>query len=147
MRNIQRGIQTSNIYPGSQDQLPDPLMEAIEGQGLVPAYRGTAYVVIENLALADFGNRVPQLSFEVVRPEQAGQEFTHWKSWVGLNFTWLYIGAQVRKRPDFRCDISVSSVWIKSVLAGRVGLVRWLPLLQQVRQHPARTGGLPTGIQ
>lgn len=62
------------VYTGSQDQLPDPLMEAIEGQGLVPAYRGTAYVVIENLALADFGNRVPQLSFEVVRPEQAGQD-------------------------------------------------------------------------
>ncbi|MEM6371504.1 MAG: glycoside hydrolase TIM-barrel-like domain-containing protein, partial [Pseudomonadota bacterium] len=58
------------VYKGSQDQLPDPLMEAIEGQGLVPAYRGTAYVVLENLPLADFGNRVPQLSFEVVRPEQ-----------------------------------------------------------------------------
>ena len=62
------------VYTGSQDQLPDPLMEAIEGQGMVPAYRGTAYVVIENLALADFGNRVPQFSFEVVRPEQADHE-------------------------------------------------------------------------
>lgn len=62
------------VYTGTQDQLPDPLMEAIEGQGEVPAYRGTAYVVIENLALADFGNRVPQLSFEVVRSEQTGQE-------------------------------------------------------------------------
>ncbi|MEO9575991.1 MAG: hypothetical protein ABJ263_02010 [Tateyamaria sp.] len=61
------------VYAGAQDQLPDPLIEAIEGQGLVPAYRGTAYVVIENLALGDFGNRVPQLSFEVVRPEQPGQ--------------------------------------------------------------------------
>ncbi|WP_299748399.1 glycoside hydrolase/phage tail family protein [uncultured Tateyamaria sp.] len=58
------------VYKGTQDQLPDPLMEAIEGQGLVPAYRGTAYVVIENLALGPFGNRVPQFSFEVVRPEQ-----------------------------------------------------------------------------
>lgn len=62
------------VYTGAQDQLPDPLMEAIEGQGLVPAYRGTAYVVIENLSLAQFGNRVPQLSFEVVRPEQPDQE-------------------------------------------------------------------------
>ena len=61
------------VYTGAQDQLPDPLMEAIEGQGLVPAYRGTAYVVIENLPLGSFGNRVPQLSFEVVRPEQAEQ--------------------------------------------------------------------------
>jgi hypothetical protein len=64
------------VYTGSADQLPDPLIEAIEGQGVVPAYRGTAYVVIESLSLADFGNRVPQLSFEVVRPEQPGQDGT-----------------------------------------------------------------------
>ena len=31
----------------------------------------------------------------MVWPEAAGQEFTLWKSWVGYNFTWLYIGAQV----------------------------------------------------
>ncbi|MCB1342080.1 MAG: glycoside hydrolase TIM-barrel-like domain-containing protein, partial [Pseudooceanicola sp.] len=59
------------VYTGGADQLPDPLIEAIEGAGLVPAYRGTAYVVFEDLALERFGNRVPQFSFEVVRPEQA----------------------------------------------------------------------------
>ncbi|OIQ44697.1 MAG: host specificity protein [Roseobacter sp. MedPE-SW] len=59
------------LYRGTQDQQPDPLMEAVEGAGEVPAYRGTAYVVFENLALEGFGNRVPQFSFEVVRPEQA----------------------------------------------------------------------------
>ncbi|WP_158967924.1 baseplate multidomain protein megatron [Chachezhania sediminis] len=59
------------VYPGTQDQAPDPLMEAVEGAGNVPAYRGTAYVVIEEMDLGRFGNRVPQLSFEVVRAEQA----------------------------------------------------------------------------
>lgn len=58
------------VYTGSADQLPDPVMEAIEGQGNVPAYRGTAYVVMEDLSLQQFGNRVPQFSFEVARPEQ-----------------------------------------------------------------------------
>lgn len=58
------------LYRGSWDQDPDPLMEAVEGTGEVPAYRGTAYVVMENIALERFGNRVPQFSFEVVRPEQ-----------------------------------------------------------------------------
>jgi hypothetical protein len=58
------------VYTGARDQLPDPVIEAIEGQGNVPAYRGTAYVVMENLSLQPFGNRVPQFSFEVVRPEQ-----------------------------------------------------------------------------
>ncbi|KIC49098.1 glycoside hydrolase/phage tail family protein [Tateyamaria sp. ANG-S1] len=62
------------FYTGSADQLPDPLIEAIEGQGMVPAYRGTAYVVIERLELGRFGNRVPQFSFEVVRPEPADQD-------------------------------------------------------------------------
>jgi len=59
------------IYPGTSEQLPDPLIETIEGTGNVPAYRGTAYVVIEDFPLAAFGNRVPQFSFEVVRPAQA----------------------------------------------------------------------------
>lgn len=59
------------VYKGGADQLPDAVIEAIEGSGMVPAYRGTAYVVFENLALARFGNRIPQFSFEVSRPEQA----------------------------------------------------------------------------
>lgn len=56
------------VYKGSADQLPDPRMEAVEGAGMVPSYRGVAYVVIEDMDLGDYGNRVPQLSFEVVRP-------------------------------------------------------------------------------
>ncbi len=57
------------VYYGTQDQMPDSTMEAVEGVGTVPAYRGTAYVVMENLHLEAFGNRVPQFSFEVTRPE------------------------------------------------------------------------------
>ncbi|SFI38221.1 baseplate multidomain protein megatron [Jannaschia pohangensis] len=55
------------VHAGDEDQLPDALIEAIEGPGSAPAYRGTAYVVIEDLDLAPFGNRIPNLSFEVVR--------------------------------------------------------------------------------
>jgi len=60
------------VYPGDAEQLPDPLIEAVEGAGNAPAHRGTAYVVIEDLELGPFGNRVPQLSFEVVRPTDPG---------------------------------------------------------------------------
>ncbi|CAD0185276.1 hypothetical protein RUESEDTHA_02162 [Ruegeria sp. THAF57] len=67
---VERAGLNMRVYHGSDDQLPDPLIEAIEGAGSVPAYRGTAYVVIEDLQLAAFGNRVPQFSFEVVRPDQ-----------------------------------------------------------------------------
>ncbi|MDP4031648.1 MAG: glycoside hydrolase/phage tail family protein [Pseudorhodobacter sp.] len=58
------------VYKGGEDQLPDPKIEAVEGAGKAPSYRGVAYVVIEDLALAPFGNRVPQFSFEVVRAAQ-----------------------------------------------------------------------------
>lgn len=58
------------VYTGTPTQLPDPRIEAVEGAGNVSAYRGIAYVVIEDMGLAPFGNRVPQLSFEVIRPAQ-----------------------------------------------------------------------------
>ncbi len=56
------------VHPGGEAQLPDSLIEAREGSGDAPAYRGTAYVVFERLPLAAYGNRIPQLSFEVFRP-------------------------------------------------------------------------------
>ena len=58
---------TLRVYKGGEDQLPDPKIEAVEGTGNAPAYRGTAYVVIEDLNLGLFGNRIPQFSFEVVK--------------------------------------------------------------------------------
>ncbi len=54
------------VYFGSETQLPDGLILAKAGP-TAPAFRGLAYVVFEHLALADFGNRMPQLSFEVFR--------------------------------------------------------------------------------
>jgi hypothetical protein len=55
-------------YPGSETQTPDPFIAARMGAANTPAYRGTAYVVFEELALSTYGNRLPQLSFEVFRP-------------------------------------------------------------------------------
>jgi len=58
---------TYRVHRGSETQLPDTLIEAKEGAGNVPAYRGVAYIVFERMPLAEFGNRLPQLSFEVYR--------------------------------------------------------------------------------
>ena len=55
------------IYRGSEEQLPDSLIESLEGAGNAPAFRGTAYIVLERMPLGRFGNRIPQLSFEIVR--------------------------------------------------------------------------------
>jgi hypothetical protein len=50
------------FHPGDEEQLPDPLIEADKGAGNVPAYRGETYIVCDDWPLADFGNRVPNLT-------------------------------------------------------------------------------------
>ena len=57
------------LHFGGEEQEPDPLIVSAEGVGQAPAYRGIAYVVFEDLQLADFGNRIPSLTFEVEAEE------------------------------------------------------------------------------
>lgn len=59
---------TWRLHRGGETQEPDTLIEAVEGADAAPAYRGLAYVVFEDLPLDAFGNTIPQLSFEIVRP-------------------------------------------------------------------------------
>lgn len=72
------GDATVTFYNGSEDQLPDPLMESFFGVGNVPAYRGTAYMVVSNFPLAKDGNRLPFVTAQVgridanVAPEDLG---------------------------------------------------------------------------
>jgi hypothetical protein len=49
-------------YEGDEAQQPDPLIVASKSDGKAPAYRGTIYVVFENLPLDEFGNRVPNVT-------------------------------------------------------------------------------------
>ncbi|MEI9995688.1 MAG: glycoside hydrolase/phage tail family protein [Rhizomicrobium sp.] len=58
---------TTRFHAGSETQAPDPLIADIEGAANAPAFRGLAYVVFEDLPLAQFGNRIPQLQFEIFR--------------------------------------------------------------------------------
>lgn len=58
-------IGAFRLHGGGEDQAVDPLIASAEGIGLTPAHRGQAYAVFEGLALADFGNRIPSLTFEV----------------------------------------------------------------------------------
>lgn len=59
-----RHFSSLRVYDGSFTQMPDPALLSL---GLIDgeAYRGTAYVVIENLRLEDFGNQLPKLEFIV----------------------------------------------------------------------------------
>lgn len=71
------------FYSGTEDQLPDSLIESYMGAGQVPAYRGTAYVVFENFPVEKDGNRIPFLTVEVgtvdinTAPENLGYNWPH----------------------------------------------------------------------
>lgn len=76
-KQLDLGLGTYRFYRGTEDQLPDPLIESYEGLGHTPAYRGLCYVVIEDFPLADYGNRIPNFTFEVKKkilwPDFEGQ--------------------------------------------------------------------------
>lgn len=67
---------TMRFYSGDREQRPDPLIAMQEEDP--PAYRGCAYVVFENLDLSAYGNRLPQMNFEVRRG--ASDVFSHVKA-------------------------------------------------------------------
>jgi hypothetical protein len=104
------GGATIRFYNGSEDQLPDPLIESFEGVGNVPAYRGTAYIVIENMNLLKDGNRLPFLTIEIGRittieaPEDMGevwvsQVITTDQYWATFYYG-SYYGVVIRRLSD-----------------------------------------------
>jgi hypothetical protein len=58
---VEGGIR---IYLGDQEQLPDSVVEANES--FASGHRGLAHVFFDTFQLADFGNRPPNLQFEVI---------------------------------------------------------------------------------
>ncbi len=66
---LTRGVNF-RVYLGSEDQEPDPRMEAWcedrYGPDSCPAYRGCSYIVFQDIPLEKFGNRIPQITVEAV---------------------------------------------------------------------------------
>lgn len=69
-QELARDTLDLSVYSGRSDQAADDTIAAVEGLENVPAFRGTAYVVIKDLDVTQFGNRIPQFNFEVFRPAQ-----------------------------------------------------------------------------
>jgi len=63
------------LYKGAQDQMPDPYIQA-KMNGCVSAFRDLAYIVFEDLPLADFEDVIPNLSFEVTRKANVPTTYT-----------------------------------------------------------------------
>ena len=60
LRNV-----TYRVYTGSEEQLPDTFIAAKSGAENTPAYRGTAYIMFEDILLETYGNRLPQITAEI----------------------------------------------------------------------------------
>ncbi|MGE3622964.1 MAG: phage tail protein [Bdellovibrionales bacterium] len=99
----------ATIYTGTAGQGPDAFMESMLGAGSVPAYRGLAYVVLESLQLANFGNRLPNLTFEIA-PDTATAD----PAWLGG------VDAAMNQRPH----VAQGSAMHPLVLSGSGGAAR-----------------------
>jgi hypothetical protein len=67
--DFKTGLNAFRLHLGAEDQIADPLIASAEGIDRTPAHRGVAYAVFEDLQLADYGNRIPSLTFEVEADE------------------------------------------------------------------------------
>jgi hypothetical protein len=73
----QKGVNF-RFYPGDEEQLADSIIQADKGVENVPAYRGTCYIVFDNLPLADYGNRLPNITCEVVERRTPAFPYQTW---------------------------------------------------------------------
>jgi hypothetical protein len=63
--SIQRGDRYA-VYPGSETQTADPTIVSFLGADETTAYRGLAYIVFNDLPVRNYGNRVPEVTVEVI---------------------------------------------------------------------------------
>ena len=63
------------FYQGTETQEPDFLIENDQGVNNTPAFRGIAYIVFDRLPLADFGNRIPNITVELTFEQNPMQPF------------------------------------------------------------------------
>lgn len=76
--DLQEASDKYEVHLGTETQVAsDIIKNHTADSDNVPAYRGTCYVVIEDFPLADYGNRIPNFTFEVrrtVRPSPAVED-------------------------------------------------------------------------
>jgi DNA-binding beta-propeller fold protein YncE len=54
------------VHDGSEDQQPDEMIEELAGIGNVPGFRGLGYILLQDVRISDYGNRIPNYTAEVV---------------------------------------------------------------------------------
>lgn len=95
-------IQASNrnadkitIHYGTETQEADSLIQADKGAANTQAYRGTAYIVFDDLLLEPYGNRIPNITVEVITEGSVSTRLVREIAKPGANFQYaqscLYI--------------------------------------------------------
>ena len=60
------GGGTLTLYDGNEDQQPPAAIEAVDGMGNTPGYRGRFVAVFTKFPISDPGQQIPELSFEYI---------------------------------------------------------------------------------
>ena len=53
------------LYNGTELQTPSSVIQSFEGVANTPAYKGLCYAVFDDFRITDFGNQIPNFTFEV----------------------------------------------------------------------------------
>lgn len=129
------------FYLGTEDQLPDPTIQALQGE--TPAYRGLAYVVFTDLQLEKFGNRIPSLTFEYVTngsdlipPTTVFGE--HYGLGEGGSATF---GASMDANGHVWLHTMAGHAWVNPI-TGVMEISEGAPPTPQIHEYDARTGEL-----
>ena len=151
-------LAASEIYLGTEDQLPDPTIESFIGAGNISAYRGLAYVVFSEFQLANYGNRIPNFRFEVARitcavdTEYAGQVYPPWGSGIDPRIDGYVYEYQFAQKP-FSTDTYTGPVgWTTdeaSITTAITGKANRFAFMLGYNQHTnlTRTYGMTGGTQ
>lgn len=125
------------VYSGGETQTADPTIQSFEGAANTPPYRGLAYLVFEDLELADFANHVPNITVEVI---SAGSEtFAAVTDLPGATTT---IGI-----PDAVVHPPTGRLWVKDTSTNVLVYDSNLALLKTIALSGADPGGsVPTYV-
>lgn len=77
------GQLSFTFYPGTETQMPDPMIESYEGQGNVPPHRGLCYIVFNDMPLAVHGNRIPNVEVELIKAGQLENSYDVFQQFAG----------------------------------------------------------------
>ena len=114
------------VYLGTEDQEPDPFMQAADGADTTPAYRGTAGVFMQDLDLSPWNGAFPNFEFEVtahgsaVGPRLLNSALYKIEQAVSDDGTFLY---HMNTSTDYFGGYSIGPVIIANVSSNAMDIV------------------------